>query len=93
MLHKVYSIRDSAAEIFHPPFFKGTHLEAERNFKMLVNEPRSETLYNHPEHFDLYYLGTYDSGTGKIQSLDTPEHMVKAAQLRDSNHATLKPIS
>ncbi|AZL82793.1 nonstructural protein [Apis mellifera associated microvirus 27] len=83
-MFKMYSICDTKAEIFHPPFFKKTHGEAERDFQSIVNEPKS-TLHNHPEDFDLYYLGTYDDTTGKINPVPTPEHIVKAAFLKQQN--------
>lgn len=37
---KVYSIRDSKAEIFNSPFYKKTHGEAERDFTSLVNDEK-----------------------------------------------------
>lgn len=81
MFLKMYSIRDQKADIFHPPHFQKTHGEAERNFKTLVNDPKSQpALY--PEDFDLYYVGDYDDNTGKVTPLDTPQHIIKAVQLK-----------
>lgn len=79
MQFKMYSIRDSKAEIFHPPFYKTTHGEAERAFQDLTKDDKS-TLSKHPEDFDLYYVGIYDDNTGKIVSPDTPQHIIKAVQ-------------
>lgn len=80
MEHKVYSIRDAKAEIFNLPFFKKTHGEAERDFNTLVNDDKS-SVHAYPDDFDLYYVGTYDDCTGKLLTLDTPQHIVKAVQL------------
>lgn len=91
MLHKMFSIKDAAAEIYHPPFFKGTHGEAERDFKILVDDKQS-TLHKFPQQYDLYYLGTYDTNTGKMETLDTPQHVVKASDIRDSGHPSLQPV-
>jgi len=77
MLLKMYSIRDSAAEIFNTPFFCRAEGEALRNIAELVKDERS-TVHKRPEHFDLYYLGNYDDGSGKIETLPTPEHVQKA---------------
>jgi len=74
---KMFTIRDSKGEVFHPPFFNHTHGEAERNFHELTKDEKS-MIAKYPEDYDLYYLGTYDNQTGKITSLETPEHMVKA---------------
>ena len=77
MILKAYSIRDAKSEVFNTPFFNKTHGEAERNFHQVSNDPKS-TVCKFPEDFDLYYLGEYDDNLGKISSLDTPQHMVKA---------------
>jgi len=74
---KCYSIRDSKAEIFNPPFYKKTHGEAERDFATLCRDPKS-LANQYPEDFDLYYCGDYDDITGKLRPLDTPQHIAKA---------------
>lgn len=81
MLLKMYSIRDSKAEVFNPPFFKHTHGEAERDFRNLVNDEKS-FVNKYPEDFDLFYLGQFDDQTGKIEPLPTPEHQLKAVMLK-----------
>lgn len=78
MILKMFSIRDTKGEIFNPPYYAKTHGEAERQFKTLTNDPKS-TINQYPEDFDLYYLGDYDDQTGKLKSLDTPQHLIKAA--------------
>ena len=78
---KIYSIRDSKAEIYNAPFFQKTHGEAERSFKTLANDQKS-TVCQHPEDFDLWYLGVYNDQTGTIQSLETPQHIAKAISMK-----------
>lgn len=80
MLHKVYSIRDSKTEVFNVPFYKVTHGEAERDFRTLANDEKSR-LAQYPEDFDLYFIGEYDDNTGKMNALDTPQHIVKAVNV------------
>lgn len=82
---KMYSVRDSKGEIFHAPFYKHTHGEAERDFTSLVRDEKSQ-LAMYPEDYDLYYLGTYDNVTGKLQSLDTPQHITKAVNVKTREH-------
>lgn len=77
---KAYSIRDSKASIFNPPFYKKTHGEAERDFTTLCKDEKS-TCAQYPEDFDLYFLGTYDDQTGVFKSLDTPQHITKAVNV------------
>lgn len=79
---KIYSIRDSKAEIYNAPFFQKTHGEAERSFKTLANDQKS-TVCQHPEDFDLWYLGVYNDQTGTIQSLETPQHIAKAIAMKN----------
>jgi len=81
MVLKIYSIRDSKAEIYHPPFYQQTHGEAERSFSKLDNDSKS-MISDHPTDYDLYYLGEYDDQKGKIKSLDTPQHIIKAVELK-----------
>jgi len=78
---KMFSIRDSKAEIFHPPFFRNTHGEAERHIHTLAKEEKHPVnLY--PEDFDLFFLGDYDTKTGKLTPQDSPQHILKAVALK-----------
>lgn len=77
---KAFSIRDSKGEVFHPPFYKKTMGEAERDFQTLCKDEKSTTA-QYPDDFDLYYLGTYDDQSGLFKSLDTPQHMIKAVNV------------
>ena len=79
---KIYSIRDSKAEIYNAPFFQKTHGEAERSFKTLANDQKS-TVCQHPEDFDFWFLGVYNDQTGTIQSLETPQHIAKAISMKN----------
>lgn len=78
---KVFSIRDSKTEIFNKPFYSITAGEAERSFQTLVNDPQS-AVFNYPEDYDLYLLGDYDDVTGKLSALQTPQHVIKAVQVK-----------
>lgn len=81
MISKIFTIRDSKAEVFNTPFYAKTHGEAERSFSQLVRDPKS-TVSQFPEDYDLYYLGTYDDQTGKAEWLDTPQHLQKAVSVK-----------
>lgn len=74
---KVFSLRDQKAEVFNTPFTKSTHGEAERDFTSLVNDPKS-LINQYPKDFDLYFLGHYDTSTGKMQPNASPEHLISA---------------
>jgi len=83
MTQKVFAIRDQKAEVFNRPFFNKTHGEAERNFRELVND-KENLVGKYPEDYDLYYLGDYDDSTGLIKTLDTPQHIIKAIQVKSN---------
>jgi len=78
---KIYSIRDLKAETYNAPFYQPTHGLAERYLQNLVKDEKSQ-IYAYPEDFDLFYLGTYNTDTGRFQPLDIPQHVVKAITLK-----------
>jgi len=86
MILKMYSIRDSKAEVYNTPFYQRSHGEAERAFTQLVGDDKS-TVSKFPEDYDLYYLGTWDDQTGKGEVLDTPQHVVKAINVKKTLNA------
>ena len=67
MVLKTFTIRDSKGEFYSPPFLQKTHGEAERSFKQLVQDQRSQ-VSKFPEDYDLYYIGEFDDNTGKKKS-------------------------
>lgn len=81
MILKCYSIYDAKGEIFNPPFYKRTHGEGERTFTEICHDEKS-AAWKFPEDFDLYYCGEYDDQTGKYEPLNSPQHMMKAVQVR-----------
>lgn len=70
MKFNVYSIRDSKTG-FLSPTFEVNDAVAMRNFEHAVVNSDS-VLFSHARDFDLYKIGTFDSDTGKILSLELP---------------------
>lgn len=82
MKFAMFAVHDSAAEAFARPMFLPAKGAAVRTFADEVNRVADDNpLYKHPEHFDLYELGSYDDATGKIEALETPKHVVAARDL------------
>lgn len=77
---KMYSFQDQKAGIFYPPIYKPTYAEAEREFSNIVNY-KGSTMNNNPEDFHMYYIGTYDNNTGKVEPVEPPQHLIAAHQL------------
>jgi len=78
---KIFTIRDSKGEVYNTPFFQKSHGEAERSFRELVNDEKS-MVSKYPDDFDLYFVGEYNDQTGTISSLETPQHVVKAVNVK-----------
>lgn len=82
MITRLYSIRDSKTGIYHKPWYSLNNEDAERGFKTVVNNPKSENIHDFPEDFDLFFLGTYDDNTGLVTPEPTPIHVQKAIHLK-----------
>lgn len=63
---KVCCIRDRAIDTYGNPFFVTAHGQAMRSFVDEINNKNKDgnTLATHPDDFDLYALGEYDTDTG-----------------------------
>lgn len=61
MKYVVCVVRDSAADVFGVPYFVQSKGAAVRAFIDEINRPAdNNTLFNHPEDFALFELGTYN---------------------------------
>ncbi len=83
MKFKIFSIFDSKAENYNTPMFLAAKGQATRAFDDETNRPESE-ISKHPEDYTLFCLGEYDSDTGKIESLNTPESLGLALEYKRS---------
>lgn len=63
---KMYAIRDRATDQYLQPMFLLAHGQAIRTFSDDINKADSPAG-QHPEDYDLYYIGTYDTDTGKVE--------------------------
>ena len=71
----IYAIRDRATDQFGNPMFMVANGQAIRSFADEVNrEDATNQLYQHPEDFDLYELGSYDTDTGAFDT-HTPKQI------------------
>lgn len=71
MTQFIFSVYDSAAEAFLPPFFVPAIALAIRTFKQTANTPEHH-FNQHPSDFTLFELGTFDQSTGAITTHATP---------------------
>ena len=67
----VFSIRDRSSVQFDRPFCGVNNGSAIRGFSDAVNsKEKGNVLNEHPEDFDLYVLGEFDTETGKFETHD-----------------------
>jgi len=79
----VVAVRDSAAGAFMRPFYLSSPGQAIRSFQDEVNRASEEnTMFHHPEDFELFELGTFDDGTGLFDLLAIPKSLCTAKQLK-----------
>lgn len=65
MKHNIYSVFDTKAGTYTPPFFQHAEPMAIRTFGDCCNDI-THTFGKHPEDYTLFCLGTYDDLTGFI---------------------------
>ena len=69
----MYPIYDSAAQAHLSPMFFHNDGIAIRWFSDGINnEDKQNNLFNHPEHFTLFKVGTFDDKLCQFELLDTP---------------------
>ncbi len=79
----VCSIKDRAAEAFGRPFFLPAVGVAVRSFQDEVNRPAEDNqVYQHPDDFDLYELGSFDDANGRFDLYEDPKVLAMGKQLK-----------
>ncbi len=76
----VVSVWDSAAETYSPPIFTPSKGVALRSFMDAVSDPKTQ-FAQHPEHFSLFQLGTFDQSKASFQLFDAPQLVSNAWEL------------
>lgn len=76
MLLQVYAVHDAAVGAFNQPLFFRSRGECLRSFEQAVRDG-SGGFGGHPEHFSMYYIGTYNSDTALLEPV-APERVCSA---------------
>lgn len=79
MLMNVYAMRD-VHNGFLSPSLDTNHATAKRNFAFFINNNPGVIGFR-PGDFDLYWLGKFDSDSGKMENLEVVEFVVNGASL------------
>jgi len=75
-----YSVRDEKMQSYLSPFVSEGIIPALRSLTLAVNNPES-MLSKFSEDYSLYKVGTFDTETGRLTSLDIPEHISSLSTL------------
>jgi len=79
----VCSIKDRAADAFGRPFFVPSVGVALRSFQDEVNrQDENSQIYNHPDDFDLFELGTWFDDSGLFELYEVPKQLMLGKQAR-----------
>lgn len=63
MLHKIYTVFDSASGFYHKPFFTRSKGEAIRSIMDVLSD-KAHDLSKYSADYTLFELGTFDDNTG-----------------------------
>jgi hypothetical protein len=81
----ICSVKDRAADAFGRPMFVPSTGVAIRSFSDEINRANDDNqLYNHPDDFDLYDLGTFDDNTGLFELHQLPQLLTLGKQVKTS---------
>lgn len=80
MIFHAFSVYDSKAASFSPPFFVPAVGVATRSFSDVANDPTTD-ICKHPEDYTLYSLGTFDSNLATFD-LGKPSALITASSCK-----------
>lgn len=72
MQHRVFTVHDTAAQAYLPPFFMPTIGMARRAFADMCNDP-GHAWGRNPSDYTLFTIGYWDDQDAKFTPLDAPE--------------------
>lgn len=75
---KIFTVHDSRAEAYLPPFYMRTKGEAIRAFETTVKDTNSQ-FNKYPQDYTLVELGEFDESTADIKLLDKPHILENAS--------------
>lgn len=71
MKHVIVTVYDSAAQVYSKPFFELSVGTALRSFEDAAAN-KDSSISQHPEHYSMFILGTYDQSNGSFELHNSP---------------------
>lgn len=79
---EIFAVRDRATDQFGNPMFLISSGQAIRSFTDEVNRAdKDNQIYNHPDDFDLYYLGSFDTNVGSFD-VNVPRMVIVGKEVK-----------
>lgn len=95
---ETFSVYDSKAKAYLPPFFLHNTGMATRIFQNCANDP-THTFGANPGDYTLFHIGSFDDNTGTLEALKTPISLGLAQEFKDATQVpdpilpTMKEVS
>lgn len=90
MKYCIVAIFDKAAACYHPPHFARAAGAAIREFEDMVSKAESGVVHSHPEHFELYQVGTFDDSNAEFDISVKPFILATGVQCANARAALLQ---
>lgn len=87
---EIFSVYDTKAHAYLPPFFLHNIEMAKRTFQNCANSTE-HTFGTNPEDYCLFHLGSFDDNTGKIKTLSTPQSLGLAQEYKNTTPVSVTP--
>jgi len=85
MIQRVFTVYDSKAEAYLPPFYQPTVGQALRLFGDMCTD-ETHQFYRHPEDFTLFALGEYNDEKASFNLTATPVSLGLAVEFKKANN-------
>lgn len=93
MILKIFTVYDSKAEAFLPPFFQATKAMAQRVFETVANDPKHQ-FGAHPADYTLFEIGEFNDESAEIVPHKTPKNIGLAIEfVTTAKDTTQLPLS
>lgn len=85
MERNIYCVQDRLNG-FMTPYLDISDASAKRGFlHSMANAAKDSLLFSHPEDYSLYKLGVFNTESGKIVSLPTPEFICSGNEVNNAD--------
>jgi len=90
----IFSVYDSKAEAYLPPFFLPQLGQGTRVFANAANDPNHQFGAN-PEDYTLFNIGTFDDDTAIIETMLTPKSLGTAQEFQKTEEQEIhrRPVT